>query len=29
MDFDDVSLNVQSRFLDAVDKVRFGNKETS
>ena len=29
MDFDDVSLNVQSRFLDAVDNVRFGNKETS
>lgn len=29
MDFDDVSLNVQSRFLDAVDNVRFGNKEAS
>ena len=29
MDFDDVSLNVQSRFLDAVDNVRFGDKETS
>ena len=29
IDFDDVSLNVQSRFLDAVDNVRFGNKETS
>ena len=29
VDFDDVSLNVQSRFLDAVDNVRFGDKETS
>ena len=29
VDFDDVSLNVQSRFLDAVDNVKFGNKETS
>ena len=29
MDFDDVSLNVQSRFLDAVDNVRFGDKETT
>ena len=29
MDFDDVSLNVQSRFLDAVDNVRFGDKEAS
>ena len=29
LDFDDVSLNVQSRFLDAVDNVRFGNKEAS
>ena len=29
MDFDDVSLNVQIRFLDAVDNVRFGDKETS
>ena len=29
MDFDDVSLNVQSRFLDAVDNVRFGDEETS
>jgi len=29
MDFDDVNLNVQSRFLDAVDNVRFGDKETS
>ena len=29
MDFDDVSLNVQSRFLDAVDNVRFGEMETS
>lgn len=29
MDFDDVSLNVQSRFLDAVDNVRFADKETS
>ena len=29
VDFDDVNLNVQSRFLDAVDNVRFGDKETS
>ena len=29
VDFDDVSLNAQSRFLDAVDNVKFGNKETS
>ena len=29
MDFDDVSLSVQSRFLDAVDNVRFGEKEAS
>ena len=29
MDFDDVSLNLQSRFLDAVDNVRFGDKEVS
>ena len=29
VDFDDVSLNVQSRFLDAVDNVRFGDKEAS
>ncbi|MDE0018722.1 MAG: AAA family ATPase [Candidatus Poribacteria bacterium] len=29
IDFDDVSLNVQSRFLDAVDSVRFGDKEAS
>ena len=28
-DFADVSLNAQSRFLDAVDNVKFGNKETS
>ena len=28
VDFDDVSLNAQSRFLDAVDSVKFGNKET-
>ncbi|MCY3724445.1 MAG: AAA family ATPase [Candidatus Poribacteria bacterium] len=28
-DFADVSLNAQSRFLDAVDNVRFGDKETS
>ncbi len=28
-DFAEVSLNVQSRFLDAVDNVRFGSKETS
>ena len=29
VDFDDVSLNAQSRFLDAVDNIKFGNKETS
>ena len=29
IDFDDVSLHIQSRFLDAVDNVRFGDKETS
>ena len=29
IDFDDVSLHAQSRYLDAVDNVRFGNKETS
>ena len=29
VDFNDVSLNAQSRFLDAVDNVRFGEKETS
>ncbi len=29
VDFDDVSLNAQSRFLDAVDNVRFGKMETS
>ncbi len=29
MDFDDVSLHIQSRYLDAVDNIRFGNKETS
>ena len=28
VDFDDVSLNAHSRFLDAVDNVKFGNKET-
>ena len=28
-DFADVSLNAQSRFLDAVDNVKFGSKETS
>ena len=28
-DFADVSLQAQSRFLDAVDNVRFGNKEAS
>ena len=28
-DFADVSLNAQSRFLDAVDNVRFGDKEAS
>ncbi|MDE0552942.1 MAG: AAA family ATPase [Candidatus Poribacteria bacterium] len=28
-DFDDVDLNVQSRFLDAVDRVRFGKEEAS
>ena len=29
VDFDDVNLSVQSRFLDAVDNLRFGDKETS
>lgn len=29
IDFDDASLHIQSRFLDAVDNVRFGDKETS
>ncbi len=29
VDFNDVSLNAQSRFLDAVDNVRFGDKESS
>ena len=29
VDFNDVSLNAQSRFLDAVDNVRFSEKETS
>ena len=29
MDFDDVSLHIQSRYLDAVDNIKFGNKETS
>ncbi len=29
VDFDDVSLNLKSRFLDAVDDVRFGNMENS
>lgn len=28
-DFADISLNSQSRFLDAVDNVRFGDKEAS
>ncbi len=28
-DFANVSLNAQSRFLDAVDNVKFGSKETS
>ena len=28
-DFADVSLNAQSRFLDAVDNIKFGSKETS
>ena len=28
-DFADVDLKTQSNYLDAVDKVRFGNKETS
>ena len=28
VDFDDVSLNAQSRFLDAVDNVKFGKLET-
>ena len=29
MDFDDVSLHIQSRYLDAVDNIRFGKKKTS
>ena len=29
VDFNDVSLNAQSRFLDAVDNVKFSEKETS
>ena len=29
VDFNDVSLNAQSRFLNAVDNVRFGQKEIS
>ncbi len=29
VDFHDISLNAQSRFLDAVDNVRFGKLETS
>ena len=29
VDFDDVDLGAQSRYLDAVDNVRFGNEETS
>ena len=29
VDFDNVSLNIQSRFLDAVDNVRFGDKGAS
>ena len=29
VDFDNVSLNIQSRFLDAVDNVRFGDMEDS
>ena len=29
MDFDDVELKIQSRYLDAVDRHRFGEEETS
>lgn len=29
IDFDDVDLKIQSRYLDAVDRLRFGNKEVS
>lgn len=29
VDFDDVDLKTQSRYLDAVDRVRFGKKEAS
>lgn len=29
MDFDDVDLKTQSRYLDAVDRVRFGKEEAS
>ena len=29
MDFDDVDLKIQSRYLDAVDRLRFGEEETS
>ncbi len=29
MDFDDVDLKIQSRYLDAVDGIRFGKKEAS
>ena len=28
VDFDDVDLNAESRYLDAVDKIRFGEEET-
>ena len=29
MDFDDVDLKIQSRYLDAVDRIKFGKEETS
>ena len=29
MDFDDVDLKIQSRYLDAVDRIRFGKEEAS
>ena len=29
MDFDDVDLTIQSRYLDAVDRLHFGKEETS
>ena len=29
MDFDDVDLTIQSRYLDAVDRIKFGKEETS